>query len=89
LALKAKEIYQSEKATVEEKRLLLSYIFSNLKHDNGKIKPNYTMAFEFLVNWMPKLNKNFEPEVNKKNKGANEVIAPNRSVWWAQQDLNL
>ena len=68
LALKAKEIYQSEKATIEEKRLLLSYVFSNITLNEGKIKPNYTLAFEFLANWMPKVNKNFEQAKIGQNK---------------------
>lgn len=64
LALRAKDIYQSEKATTEEKRMLLSYVFSNLTQNEGEIKPDYTLAFEFLANWIPKLNKNFEPKQN-------------------------
>jgi hypothetical protein len=50
LALRSKEIYQSKKATTEEKRILLSYIFSNLTQKADRLKPNYTLAFEFLVN---------------------------------------
>lgn len=61
LALNAKAIYQSKKATIEDKRLLLSHIFSNLSLNGDKIKANYTLAFEFLAEWMPKLNKIFEP----------------------------
>lgn len=61
LATKAKEIYENEKITIENKRLLLSEIFSNLTLNEGKIGVNYTFGFEFLLNWMPKLKTNFEP----------------------------
>jgi hypothetical protein len=61
LALHAKEIYQSQEVSTEEKRLLLSQVFSNLTLKDGVIKPNYTLAFDFLFNWMPKVNNNFEP----------------------------
>lgn len=75
LALKAREIYQSQKATVEEKRLLLSYVFSNITLNEGKIKPNYTLAFEFLANWMPKVNKNFEQAKIGQNKRKTDDFA--------------
>lgn len=61
LALHAKEIYMSDKATTEEKRLLLSQVFSNLSLNEGNVRVNYTLAFDFLVNWVPKLNSTFEP----------------------------
>ncbi|MBI2123808.1 MAG: recombinase family protein [Candidatus Wildermuthbacteria bacterium] len=69
LAIRAKDIYQSEKTTTEEKRMLLGYVFSNLEQNEDKIKPNYTLAFEFLANWLPKLNKTFEPQFSEQ-KGA-------------------
>lgn len=62
LASRASEIYKSEKATVEDKRLLLSKIFSNLSLNTDGIKPDYTLAFEFLREWVPVLNSTFEPE---------------------------
>lgn len=61
LALNASKIYSSKKATVEDKRLLLSKIFSNLSLDSSVIKPDYTLAFEFLKKWVPVLNNTFEP----------------------------
>lgn len=64
LAYKAKDIYLSPKATPERKRLLLSYVFAGSVLDDDKILPNYSLAFEFLAKWMPKINKNFEPEQN-------------------------
>ncbi len=61
LALKAKEIYQSEKATTDDKRLLLSQVFAGMSLNEGTVVGNYSDAFQFLVEWMPKINKIFEP----------------------------
>ena len=64
LACKAKDIYLSRKATPEEKRLLLSQMFSNLHQNKSRITPDYTLAFQFLIEWMPRINKSFEPTKN-------------------------
>ncbi len=56
LAMKAKEIYLSEKSTTEDKRLLLSYVFTNHTLQEGMVSPNYTLAFKFLLEWMPIVN---------------------------------
>lgn len=61
LASRAADIYRSPKATIDDKRLLLSKVFSNLSLDAHDIKPNYSLAFQFLREWMPKLNETFEP----------------------------
>jgi site-specific DNA recombinase len=71
LALLAKKIYLSEKASVEERRLLLSYAFSNVTILRGEIKVEYTKPFNFLAEWMPQVNKVLELEktlVNKRQK---------------------
>ena len=68
LASKASKIYKSTKATTEDKRLLLSKIFSNLHLNSNEIKPDYTLAFEFLKKWIPILNSTFEPEENVDSK---------------------
>ena len=59
LAFKAKAIYV--KATLEEKRLLFSELFTNFIQNEYEIKPNYTLAADYLANWIPKLNENYEP----------------------------
>ena len=79
LASKATEIYRSEKATVEDRRLLLSYIFSNLSLNTGEIRPNYTLAFEFLREWVPLLNNTFELEQGgstNRQKEVSEALCP-------------
>lgn len=60
LAARASEIYKSPKATVEDKRLLLSKIFSNLSLSDCDIRPDYTLAFQFLKEWVPILNDTYE-----------------------------
>jgi len=64
LAMHAEAIYHSPKAEVEEQRLLLSYGFLNLTLNTHKIKPNYTLGFQFLREWMPIVNKIFKPAEN-------------------------
>ena len=56
LALEAYKIYQSKKATTEDKRLLLSHMFTGHTMREAVIQPNYSFAFEFLSEWMPKVN---------------------------------
>ncbi|MCX6766832.1 MAG: recombinase family protein [Candidatus Moranbacteria bacterium] len=89
LALKAKAVYESPKAKQDDKRLLLSYAFSNLALKADKISPNYTLAFEFMAEWMPKLNRTFELEeisINKAKKGISASPCP---VLLPGQDSNL
>jgi signal transduction histidine kinase len=62
LGYTAKEIY--EKASPDEKRLLLSQIFSNLIQNAYKITPDYTLAGKYLADWVERLNKDFEPQKN-------------------------
>ncbi len=61
LALKSKRIYESKKATDEDRRLLLSYAFSDITLKDGKVSVKYTEAFEFLNTWLPRLNATVEP----------------------------
>ncbi len=74
LAYKAKDVYLSQKAVTEDRRLLLSYAFSNITLNEGKITPNYTLAFDFLANWMPILNKNFEQSVLASKKAKSDLL---------------
>lgn len=73
LACKAETIYKSSQATTEDKRLLLSQIFSNLTLKEDKISPNYTLAFDFLANWVPELNRTFELQESRLNKTKRDI----------------
>lgn len=66
IAFNAKNIF--EKATIEEKRMLLSELFSNITQDGYKIRAKYSLATEYLIKWMPKLNEEFEHQ--------NSLISP-------------
>ncbi len=81
LASKAVEIYKSPKTTTEDKRLLLSKIFSNLLLNADKITPQYTKPFEFLTKWVPLLNSTFEPIKNVGIKGKESTFMLSHPVW--------
>ena len=71
---KAEEIYYSPKATTEDKRLLLSYIFSNLSLNHDKIEVTHTLASDFLINWIPTVNRTFELPKTCINKAQNTSL---------------
>ena len=79
LALRAKEIY--EKANNDEKRLLLSQIFTNLTQNEYKIETKFSLAAEYLANWTPKLNKSYEPTKSTSFKGKTPAFADVHPVW--------
>lgn len=58
LAFKAKKIYDC--ANVDEKRLLFSQLFTNFSQNGYDIKPNYNLACQYLLEWVPKLNELYE-----------------------------
>ena len=89
LALHAKKIYQSERTKTEDKRLLLSYIFSNITLNEGKLKPNYTMAFEFLLKWMPMINNTFEQAEMSLNEAKTALLGRVSATELPRQDSNL
>jgi DNA invertase Pin-like site-specific DNA recombinase len=76
LAAKATTIYQSPKATSEDRRLLLSYAFSNIRLEGTSVAADYTTAFDFLVQWVPKLNNIFEQTQKATQSGLISVLPP-------------
>lgn len=79
LAYKSKEIY--EKATVDEKRLLMSQLFTNILQNRLEIKPKYTEAAEFLNEWIPKLNEDYELQQTRSGKRKTGIFQPVSPVW--------
>jgi len=81
-------IYQ--KADPDEKRLLMSQFFTNLIQDGHKIKPEYTLAAEYLANWMPKLNENYEPpkmaSLKEKTPESSDVVSFGSGGWIRTSD---
>jgi len=67
LAFKAKDIYA--KATVDEKRLLFSQLFTNFTQNVYTITPNYNLSCNYLLEWIPKLNEVYELQENLMVKG--------------------
>ena len=89
LASKAEEIYKSTKATTEDKRLLLSKIFSNLTLNTDGIKADYTSAFQFLTKWIPILNSTFEPRNCGSNKEQESTFMLSNPTLLRRQGSNL
>ena len=44
---------------IENKRIILSELFSDFELKSDKIKPKYTLSGEFLAKWMPRVNSTF------------------------------
>ncbi|KKS92614.1 MAG: Resolvase [Candidatus Collierbacteria bacterium GW2011_GWC2_43_12] len=88
LALKSRAIYSSPRATTEEKRLLLSYVFSNITIKGDEIKPEYTLAFEFMSKWMPIVNSTFELENIGINTNEKDTFVPSRTALLPGRDSN-
>ncbi len=80
LALQAAAIYSDEKTTNEDRRMLLSYVFSNIELNGEEPKFFYTPAFDFVVNWVPKLNLILELENSLETKRRNGAFAPSHPV---------
>jgi hypothetical protein len=68
------EIYK--KATDDEKRLLFSQIFTNLVQNRYEIKPNCTLAAQYLAEWIPRLNADYEPQKSLSIKSETGAFAP-------------
>ena len=84
LAMRSNQIYLSSKASIEERRLLLSYAFSNIYILQGNIRVKYTKAFQFLQEWLPKVNEVLEPEKcvdNKRQKSTFVPLCPTMLTW--------
>jgi len=82
--IQGNKIYSSDKVSVEDKRMLLSYIFSNITLNDDIVAPKYTFAFNFLSEWMPKANKQsetFEPANLCQDKTKNRALDPVYPAW--------
>src|SRR3989344_701851 len=86
LAYKSKKIY--EQALVDEQRLLLSQLFTNLLQNRYEIKPVYSKAAIFLSTWVPKLNEDYELAKSQAVKGKGVVFATSSPHWLPDLDSN-
>lgn len=80
LASRASEIYRSKKATNEDRRMLLSYVFSNIAVNGEDTNFSYTSAFDFLVNWVPRLNIISELDKSLQTQRQNGTSVPSHPV---------
>lgn len=69
LAFQARAIYQA--ASPDEKRLLLKSFFADLIQDRYTVTPVFTLAGQYLEDWMPRLNRDYELVKSKVNQGEN------------------
>jgi len=60
LAFTAKDLIKSIKAKTDDKRMVFDKVFSEMKLNNGKLEITYSPAYQFLSEWMPKLNTTIE-----------------------------
>ena len=60
LAFNAQKLYESKKNNAEDKRILLNKIFADMELKDKKLAVKYTFAYEFLAEWIPKLNATSE-----------------------------
>jgi len=65
LAYRAKEIYS--KATIEDKKLLFSQLFTNFSQNRYEISTKYNLACDYLLEWIPKLNELYELQKSQLN----------------------
>ena len=90
LAFTALEKYHSTKATFDDKRTLVNRIFCNMELNNDKtLNVDYTPAFEFLSEWMPKLNATSELLKKSQSYTKTGTLVPAHPVWLRRQDSNL
>ncbi len=78
LAYKSKEIY--EEALMDEKRLLMTQLFTNLIQKERKIEPDLTLAAAFLEKWVPKLNQDYEQRKSLASQGDSSVLVLNTPI---------
>jgi len=61
LAYEAPDLIDNTEEEVENKRLILSQLFSDFELKGDKIRVKHTLGGEFLNKWMPRVNNSFGP----------------------------
>ncbi len=90
LARRAKQIYQNR--SPEEKRLLLSHIFSNIILEDGTITPKLKKPLELLAKRVQEridAKNTFEPVKNVGNKRQKDSFESPHPILLRRQDSNL
>lgn len=86
LAHRARTMLTDPNRAIEDRRVLLNIIFSNLMLNGDKINVFYGKAFEILSEVVPLLNEKFEPSKMRTNKGENAVLRDARPILLARWD---
>lgn len=96
VAKSARDIYLSPNRTVDDKRTLLSFLFSNPTINNGNITISYRKPFDIVHNRLQELmtlekteKRKFEPPKKPVNKGKNTASRDACPVKLRWQDSNL
>jgi len=96
VAKRARDIYLNPNRTVEDKRTLLSFLFSNPTINNGNITISYRKPFDLIHNRLQELmtlekteKRTFEPPKKPTNKGKSTAFGDACPVMLRRQDSNL
>jgi site-specific DNA recombinase len=87
LAFKAKKIH--ELANNHEKRMLFTQLFTNFSQNAYEIRPNYTLACDYLLEWVPKLNEDYERQKTLIRQGKKSTFVLSSPVLLRDQGSNL
>ena len=88
LAYKAKRLYLSDKATPDYKRTLINKIFASLQLKDKKLITEYKPAYQFLSEWMPKLNATSELLKQTEEYKKTGAFAPAHPLMLGDRDSN-
>ena len=89
LAQRAKDIYLHENRTMEERRQLMSLVFSNLTLKASDLNASYSKPFQILSGYVPGWNQKFEPTTTS-GKSADLTFAGTKTIsLLRRQDSNL
>ena len=89
LAYIARQRYNNNKTSTDDKRTLINRIFERIELNTDKtLDIKYAPAFEFLSEWMPKLNTTSELLKNGEHYRKTGSLEPAHPVWFGDRDSN-
>jgi site-specific DNA recombinase len=88
LAYEAPDLIDNTEEEVENKRLILSQLFSDFELKGDKIRVKHTLGGEFLNKWMPRVNSSFGPVKFGEYYEKTDAFAPACSTMLGDRDLN-
>ncbi len=88
LAIEAPSLICDQKGEIENRRIILSELFSDFSLNGDKIRVKYTLGGEFLAQWMPKVNSSFGLENFSEDYEKTGLLQPVSSTMLGDRDLN-